>query len=218
MALAISRILGVPWSALKTLRASPKPTSTARTAVAMEKNSQNHSGPPRWNVWYPPSEAKFIVNAPPGAAAAIDVVRDAGRAGLVRQTPENPRSRSLPPCIANRSPWGWACGIITGDRLLEYRGFAVSGGMAVDREAALAFVQSKAEKDTTVRHLITVEGVMRRLAQHFGEDEAMWGQVGLFHDIDQDQTHGDMERHARVGAEWLRRAGAADAVGDRRLA
>ena len=82
----------------------------------------------------------------------------------------------------------------------------------MDREAALAFVQSKAEKDTTVRHLITVEGVMRRLAQHFGEDEAMWGQVGLFHDIDQDQTHGDMERHARVGAEWLREAGVEEVV------
>jgi len=82
----------------------------------------------------------------------------------------------------------------------------------MDRDEALGLVRSKAEKDTTVRHLITVEGVMRRLARHFGEDEATWGLVGLFHDIDQDQTHGDIERHARVGAGWLREAGVEEVV------
>jgi len=82
----------------------------------------------------------------------------------------------------------------------------------VDRDAGLTLVRSKAEKETTVRHLITVEGVMRRLAGHFGEDPDLWGLVGLFHDIDQDQTHGDIERHARVGAQWLREAGVDEAV------
>ena len=48
---------------------------------------------------------------------------------------------------------------------------------------------------------------MRRLARHFGEDEARWGLVGLFHDLDQDQTHDDPERHAYQAAEWLREAG-----------
>lgn len=74
----------------------------------------------------------------------------------------------------------------------------------MEREAAIEFVRSKAEKETTVRHLISVEGIMRRLAQHFGEDEEKWARVGLFHDIDQDQTHDDPARHAYVGAEWLR--------------
>ena len=58
----------------------------------------------------------------------------------------------------------------------------------MDRAEAIALVRSKAEKETTVRHLITVEGVMRRLAVHFGEDPDTWGLVGLFHDIDQDQN------------------------------
>ena len=75
------------------------------------------------------------------------------------------------------------------------------------REDALALVRSKAEKETTVRHLITVEGVMRRLAEHFGEGADKWGLAGLFHDIDQDQTHHDLSRHAHLGAEWLREAG-----------
>jgi putative nucleotidyltransferase with HDIG domain len=45
------------------------------------------------------------------------------------------------------------------------------------------------------------------LARHFGEDEETWGLVGLFHDLDQDQTHDDPERHAYQAAEWLREAG-----------
>lgn len=48
---------------------------------------------------------------------------------------------------------------------------------------------------------------MRRLAEHFGEDAHRWALVGLFHDIDQDQTHDAPARHAYVGAEWLREAG-----------
>ncbi|HEU5001255.1 MAG TPA: HD domain-containing protein [Actinomycetota bacterium] len=80
-------------------------------------------------------------------------------------------------------------------------------GALTDYADALDLVRSKAEKDITVRHLITVGGVMRRLARHFGEDEDRWALVGLFHDIDMDQTHDDLERHAYVGAGWLREAG-----------
>lgn len=80
------------------------------------------------------------------------------------------------------------------------------------REDALRLVREKAEKETTVRHLISVEGVMRALARRFGEDEAAWGLVGLFHDLDQDQTHDDPDRHAHVAAGWLREAGVAEDV------
>jgi uncharacterized protein len=82
----------------------------------------------------------------------------------------------------------------------------------MQRDDALALVRDKAEKETTVRHLISVEGVMRRLARHFGEDEETWGLVGLFHDLDQDQTHDDPERHAYQAAEWLREAGVAERI------
>jgi uncharacterized protein len=82
----------------------------------------------------------------------------------------------------------------------------------MEREAALALVREKAEKETTVRHLISVEGVMRRLARRFGEDEEVWALTGLFHDLDQDQTHEDEGRHARLAAEWLREAGVDDRV------
>src|SRR5918996_5042024 len=82
----------------------------------------------------------------------------------------------------------------------------------MNRGEALAFVREKAEKETTVRHLISVEGVMRRLARHFGEDEETWALTGLFHDLDQDQTHDDPERHAFQAAEWLREAAVDEAI------
>ena len=82
----------------------------------------------------------------------------------------------------------------------------------MEREAALALVGEKTDKDITVRHLVSVEGVMRRLAQNFGEDEHTWGLTGLFHDLDQDATAGDTERHARLAAEWLREAGEDEVV------
>ncbi len=82
----------------------------------------------------------------------------------------------------------------------------------MERDRALALVREKAEKETTVRHLISVEGVMRRLAGRFGEDENTWALTGLFHDLDQDQTHEDEGRHARLAAEWLREAGVDERV------
>jgi putative nucleotidyltransferase with HDIG domain len=77
----------------------------------------------------------------------------------------------------------------------------------VEREAALDIVRKYAEKDITVRHLISVEGVMRSLANHFGEDEARWGLAGLWHDLDQDLTHETPERHGHQSVEWLRAEG-----------
>jgi putative nucleotidyltransferase with HDIG domain len=77
---------------------------------------------------------------------------------------------------------------------------------------ARALVQAKTGKDSTVRHLISVEGVMRALARRFGEDEHRWALAGLFHDLDQDRTGEDSSRHAYLAAEWLREAGVEEPV------
>jgi putative nucleotidyltransferase with HDIG domain len=82
----------------------------------------------------------------------------------------------------------------------------------MDRAAAHAFAREKCLKETTVRHLISVEGVMRALARRFEQDEDLWGLTGLFHDLDQDQTGDDGSRHALMAAEWLRGAGVDDRV------
>ena len=70
--------------------------------------------------------------------------------------------------------------------LFEPRGRAVERalraratiGATVDRETAIALCREKTLKETTVRHLISVEGVMRALAARFGEDEDLWGPHG----------------------------------------
>ena len=82
----------------------------------------------------------------------------------------------------------------------------------MDIDAARSLAKDKTEKDITYRHLVSVEGVMRRLGRHFGEDESTWALVGLFHDLDQDQTFDDPARHAYVAAEWLREAGVDEVV------
>jgi putative nucleotidyltransferase with HDIG domain len=77
----------------------------------------------------------------------------------------------------------------------------------MDRETAHAFAREQCLKETTYRHLVSVEGVMRSLARRFGEDEDLWGLTGLFHDLDQDHTGDDGAQHARLAAEWLTEAG-----------
>ena len=76
----------------------------------------------------------------------------------------------------------------------------------MDRETAHAFAHERCLKETTYRHLISVEGVMRSLARRFDEDQELWGLTGLFHDLDQDHTGDDGAQHARLAAEWLREA------------
>jgi uncharacterized protein len=82
----------------------------------------------------------------------------------------------------------------------------------METEAARALARERTEKDTTYRHLVSVEGVMRRLGRRFGEDEERWALTGLFHDLDQDQTAEDPDRHAYLAADWLRQAGVDEAV------
>jgi putative nucleotidyltransferase with HDIG domain len=80
----------------------------------------------------------------------------------------------------------------------------------VNRAAAVDIVRKYSQKDTTARHLISVEGVMRALARHFGGDEERWGLAGLWHDLDQDRTHDDPSRHGYQSVEWLRAEGYTD--------
>jgi putative nucleotidyltransferase with HDIG domain len=82
----------------------------------------------------------------------------------------------------------------------------------VDRDTAHTFAHERCLKETTYRHLISVEGVMRSLARRFDEDEDLWGLTGLFHDLDQDHTGEDGAQHARMAAEWLREAGVDERV------
>jgi putative nucleotidyltransferase with HDIG domain len=82
----------------------------------------------------------------------------------------------------------------------------------MERTDAVALCREKCLKETTVRHLISVEGVMRALARRFGQDEELWGLTGMFHDLDQDHTGDNAANHARLAADWLRESGVDERV------
>ena len=54
-----------------------------------------------------------------------------------------------------------------------------------------------------LKHILSVEAGMRRLAEHLGEDIEYWGMTGLVHDLDYAETRNDESRHAHLTCEWL---------------
>ncbi len=72
------------------------------------------------------------------------------------------------------------------------------------REEAYALLLKYNANDSLIKHALSVEAVMRFIARKRGEDEAMWGIIGLVHDIDYEQFP---EEHCRKSPELLRQAG-----------
>jgi len=58
----------------------------------------------------------------------------------------------------------------------------------LSRDEALAKVKDKLKNDRLVKHSLAVEAIMRKLAERLGEDENLWGLVGLLHDLDYEET------------------------------
>ncbi|HAW69962.1 MAG TPA: phosphohydrolase, partial [Firmicutes bacterium] len=77
----------------------------------------------------------------------------------------------------------------------------------MNREAAWALVEEQIANANLRKHVLAVEAVMRKLADHFGEDAEKWGLAGLLHDIDYDETAKDPERHSMIGADLLAELG-----------
>jgi putative nucleotidyltransferase with HDIG domain len=75
--------------------------------------------------------------------------------------------------------------------------------MGMKREEALAIVREYIKNENLVRHMLAVEAAMRFYAAQFGEDEELWGNVGLLHDFDW-EIHPDLDRHPQAGAPILR--------------
>lgn len=74
----------------------------------------------------------------------------------------------------------------------------------ISREEALALLRSYVSNDRNLKHCLAVEAIMRALARELGEDEGLWGLVGLLHDIDYEVVGKDLSRHGLVAAEVLK--------------
>jgi len=63
----------------------------------------------------------------------------------------------------------------------------VMGSDTPKREDALNLLHEYIKTEALRKHAYAVEGVMRHLARKLGEDEEMWGVIGLVHDLDYEQ-------------------------------
>ena len=65
----------------------------------------------------------------------------------------------------------------------------------ISRSEALNLLKRYVKDEKILKHCIAVEAIMRGLARRLGENEELWGLVGLLHDIDYDYVGRDMSRH-----------------------
>jgi putative nucleotidyltransferase with HDIG domain len=79
----------------------------------------------------------------------------------------------------------------------------------MNRDDALALVKEMNTQPGHVSHALAVEAAMRSYARRFGEDEEVWGLVGLLHDFDY-EVYPDLHDHTIKGGEILREKGYPD--------
>jgi len=77
----------------------------------------------------------------------------------------------------------------------------------MERQKVLDLLKGNLKNNNLVKHCLAVEAAMRKLAEHFNEDEEKWGTCGLLHDIDYERTKGDAKLHSKVGSEMLKDLG-----------
>ncbi len=78
--------------------------------------------------------------------------------------------------------------------------------MSLSREDAWNLLCEYVQSENLRKHMLAVEACMRYYARLWGEDENLWGTVGLLHDLDYEQ-HPSLEEHPFVGMEILRQKG-----------
>lgn len=81
----------------------------------------------------------------------------------------------------------------------------------MNRDDALALMHEYTKSEALRAHMYCVEQAMRAYAHHFGEDEELWGHVGLLHDFDYEaypnKDHSATEGHPSYGVGLLRERG-----------
>jgi putative nucleotidyltransferase with HDIG domain len=76
------------------------------------------------------------------------------------------------------------------------------------REEAWQLLTEYTKNQNLVRHMLAVEAAMRAYARRYGQDEDLWGTVGLIHDFDYERYPDlSVEGHPVVGARILRELG-----------
>ncbi|MGN6547585.1 MAG: HD domain-containing protein [Aureliella sp.] len=74
------------------------------------------------------------------------------------------------------------------------------------RDDDLALLDEYVKNPSLKRHMLAVEAAVRAYARKFGEDEELWGRVGLLHDFDYERWP-DAPAHPLEGSKILRERG-----------
>jgi len=80
-----------------------------------------------------------------------------------------------------------------------------------DRDAAWGLLTEFTQSESLRKHALAVEACMRAYAKKFGEDEDLWGIVGLIHDFDYEK-YPTPEEHPYKGNEILKERGYSDEI------
>jgi len=72
------------------------------------------------------------------------------------------------------------------------------------REEAFELLCKYNSNESLIKHALAVEAVMRYMARQRGENEDVWGIIGLIHDLDYERFP---EEHCRKSPELLRESG-----------
>lgn len=75
------------------------------------------------------------------------------------------------------------------------------------REGAWSLLSEWTANPNLRKHMLAVEAAMRSYARRFGENEALWGLVGLLHDFDYERFPSQEAGHPMRGVEHLRALG-----------
>lgn len=76
----------------------------------------------------------------------------------------------------------------------------------MDRQQSWELLCEYTQSENLRKHALAVEAAMRAFARRFGEDEGLWGIVGLVHDFDYEK-YPTAQDHPFKGAEILREKG-----------
>lgn len=79
------------------------------------------------------------------------------------------------------------------------------------RSDALNLMHEFTKNDALRKHMYAVEAAMRAYARKFGEDEEMWGVVGLLHDFDY-EMYPNIPDHPLKGSEILKERGMSEEI------
>ncbi len=77
------------------------------------------------------------------------------------------------------------------------------------RDEALAILKEYTKSESLLKHAYAVEAAMRAYAKKFGEDEELWGVVGLLHDFDYEMYP---DEHPMKGNEILKEKGVSEDI------